>query len=790
MQIRTLATLLAAATQLVVAKPLALPQDPNTSTAISPSATIISASEAPTATAPTPVNPNANPCAQVAQMYNNPNTTSDSTGYGSFVSFTPKVPAKLAWDCLNDVPLDSVSAGPWLDSLRPYIEWQSTTAYLKNPPEGYQEPAADVWGDFESIKSRAASGEFANEYELEFALYRLFQTTHDGHFRYLPKLAGGVFGFGRPISLVSYSIDGTSRPKPYVYSDVLSFFVNGTAEPSAVTQIDGQDALEFLEIWAQYGSLQDPDALYNNVFYELAQVSLGTSGSGAGTFAGAGRGAYIYPGPTTTLQFENGTTAKFDNFARVLTSFRNIQSGADLYKTYVNPKVSVTSSVSVNNNAVATATVSPRPGYPSPVVIQQNNYIAGYYLDEPGYEDIAVLACTSFVGEDDYQDVAYSFIEQASAAGKTKLVIDVSANGGGTILQGYNLFLNLFPDILPYGATRFRSHETFDIIGETASERIWYYPFNYTNPPNPVWQDFGGGTPFTYRSDVDINYENFTSWRDKNPPNEFYGDNFTSIIRWNLSDPLNTPANGVQVNGFGNRTGLPPSRPFTPENIVILYDGYCASTCAIFSELMTEQAGIRTISIGGRSRDGPMQTVGGVKGTNNYPWSFINELVTDTYALAPDQAGFFNSTSLYSYVDPDTSFTPFQRALTESGQVNVRDGIRMGDETQTPLQFVYEPADCRLYYTAEMTVDVTAIWEEVVDVTWNGDSCVDGGFSSSEEYNEKRAEGASVAKLKAERRLKKRKQQMTASRALALAQSQDLFTDLNSIVPRQGLMLP
>ena len=636
--------------------------------------------------------------------------------------------------------------------------------------------------------SRAASGGFANEYELEFALYRLFQTTHDGHFRYLPKLAGGVFGFGRPISLVSYSADGTTAPKPYVYSDVLSFFVNGTAEPSAVAQIDGQNAVEYLENWAQYGSLQDPDALYNNVFYELAQISLGTSGSGAGTFAGAGRGAYIYPGPVTTLTFENGTTATFDNFARVLTSFTGIESGADLYSTYVNPTLSASSSVGVNNDvAAATPTASPRPGYPSPVVIQENNYIAGYYLEEPGYEDIAVLACTSFVGEPDYQDVAYSFLEQAAAAGKTKLVIDVSANGGGTILQGYNLFLNLFPDILPYGATRFRSHETFDLIGQTASERVYYYPFNYTDPPNYVWQDFAGGTPFNYRADVDINYENFTSWRDKNPPNEFYGDNFTSIIRWNLSDPTNTPANGVQVNGYGNRTGLPPSRPFAAENIILLYDGYCASTCAIFSEFMTEQAGIKTISIGGRPRDEPMQTVGGVKGTNNYPWSFINQLVTDTYALAPDQAGFFNSTSLYEYIDPDTSELPYLRALTESGQVNVRDGIRQGDESQTPLQFVYEAADCRLWYTAEMTVDVTAIWEKVVDVTWKGDSCVQGGIYES---SVRRDDAEAVAKAKAHRRLQKRMSQMTEAKAAALDESQGLFTDLEAIVPRQGLMLP
>ena len=69
---------------------------------------------------------------------------------------------------------------------------------------------------------------------------------------------------------------------------------------------------------------------------------------------------------------------------------------------------------------------------------------------------------------------------------------------------------------------------------------------------------------------------------------------------------------------------------------------------------------------------------------------------------------------------------PLNRALNNYA-VNFRDGIRQGDETQTPLQFVYEPADCRIYYTADMTTDVTVIWKTVYDSVWGGKSaCVAG----------------------------------------------------------------
>lgn len=254
--------------------------------------------------------------------------------------------------------------------------------------------------------------------------------------------------------------------------------------------------------------------------------------------------------------------------------------------------------------------------------------------------------------------------------------------GGGTILQGYNLFLNLFPGTLPYGATRFRNHEGFNIIGETVSERTFYYPFDYDDAPNYIWGDFVS-VPFNYRSDVSVDYQNFASWPEKNPGNvEFFGDKFSSIIQWNLSDPMIYDITGIWTNGFRNRTGLLPFRPFEPENIVLLCDGYCTSTCAIFSELMTWQVGnIKTVSIGGCPNNGSMQTVGGTKGTNNWNWASIRNLVKSMWIMAPDQAGFFNSSSLYAYQDEKTSQLPYLRGAEYTASINVRDGIRYGDKT-------------------------------------------------------------------------------------------------------------
>src|SRR5437762_1641686 len=84
------------------------------------------------------------------------------------------------------------------------------------------------------------------------------------------------------------------------------------------------------------------------------------------------------------------------------------------------------------------------PGYPTPVVLHSHGYIGGYYLDGDN-ADVAVLSVPSFNGENvqnfqEYQMVAQIFFADAKAAGKKKLIIDLSANGGGLVYLGYDLF--------------------------------------------------------------------------------------------------------------------------------------------------------------------------------------------------------------------------------------------------------------------------------------------------------------------------------------------------------------
>lgn len=105
------------------------------------------------------------------------------------------------------------------------------------------------------------------------------------------------------------------------------------------------------------------------------------------------------------------------------------------------------------------------------------------------------------------------------------------------------------------------------------------------------------------------------------PPNPF---------RYNLSD---TQSLGYPIYGYINDT-RPQPRTFAPEKTVILSDGSCGSTCAVFAECMKSQIGPQAIVVGGRKQFGPMHCIGGSKGANNQEFDILATRMNGIYAQA------------------------------------------------------------------------------------------------------------------------------------------------------------
>jgi hypothetical protein len=239
---------------------------------------------------------------------------------------------------------------------------------------------------------------------------------------------------------------------------------------------------------------------------------------------------------------------------------------------------------------------------------------------------------------------------------------------------------------------------------------------------------------FDYRNVRNVNGSSFTSFAEYYGPYENNNDSFTSLRRYNFS---NAPG-GYTTSAKFNITGylseaLAPPRPFKAENIILIQDGSCSSTCSIFSELMREQAGVQTVAVGGRPQYGVMQGIGGTKGAQVLFFSFLVGAMKKTLEftaqyVSQSEAEQLNDTALGAIAATSQLYI---RSLHTTpgkieGAINSLDNLRQNDSTETPLEFIYEAADCRLFDTFDTWADVTLLWKAVYDAKWGNGTCVEG----------------------------------------------------------------
>lgn len=121
------------------------------------------------------------------------------------------------------------------------------------------------------------------------------------------------------------------------------------------------------------------------------------------------------------------------------------------------------------------------------------------------------------------------------------------------------------------------------------------------------------------------------------------------------------------------------------------------------------------------------------------PRSFsVNDLFARVQNIATqatdEQLAAFEQTKIANMTEvPILRAAPGEFAPT----INFADAIRPDDKSETPLQFVYEAADCRLFRTPDMLTDVTEMWRAVARIM-NGDydACVTDsmGQGKNDEY--------------------------------------------------------
>lgn len=216
----------------------------------------------------------------------------------------------------------------------------------------------------------------------------------------------------------------------------------------AITKINGKDAATLInDLNLQFSINQDPDSQWNSQFpsYASPDAVLNVAASIA------------FQGPNVTLTYDNGQEKTEESFAiiRAGANFTGVQTGEDFYNRFCNPnttQAAVTPTATTLANT--TAPLPPPPptveGYPFPIVRDSGaNVTSGYFLNGTGYDNVAVLSVLGFAPQGNIGSVEYltnfqktvtSFLSQSKQAGKMRLVIDLSANGGGFVVAGYELF--------------------------------------------------------------------------------------------------------------------------------------------------------------------------------------------------------------------------------------------------------------------------------------------------------------------------------------------------------------
>ena len=676
----------------------------------------------------------------------------NSTGtpcYQIFSSDDALFLASDAYNCLITAPFNATVASGLVSYYKDFLQFHSTLAYLKDPPPSYQQPSIDVLASLDALEAQVQAGAFKTEYDFEVALQTVIYATHDAHV----SLSAGIlsiFTFGSPLRIVSVSSNGIELPKIYIPDDLIEAAQNNvTWTPSAVSSINGQDVTEYLTRFAAANAAGtiEPNADWNQLMSNPAGDVL--------TLLSAFEGSTIfYPGASISFAFENGTT--HDDLPWLAGYTDNVDpgtpalsSGQDLYDYFVlgieptdipaaaatsTLAAAVPSSTDSSSNDTSTNTPTPTPSasatpsswsyapFPSnPVVAQPNldldngGVITGYFLNDGV---TAVLSIPSFevTGEAvvSFSTTIGDFISRTKAAGLTRIIIDLQRNRGGSDILAVDAFKQFFPSIDALNAGRLRANGFADALGNTFTTYYNTQQMNqsfYEAMSADVWV---ASVYLNAATDV-----NFTSWPEFFGPHPDHGDLFTTVQRNNFSSAIfdenasddSDISSGIVIYGYGNRSATSP-QPFAADQIILLSDAFCSSSCATFVELMHHQGGARTVVAGGRPEPGPMQFASGSRGAQSY---YNVDLDADI-----EVAQILNSS--ITPLPQDSSLIDFNIIYA---QFNIKDSIREGEDF--PLQFGYEAADCRIFYTTWTVYNFENLWNYVIDAFFrNPGLCING----------------------------------------------------------------
>ncbi|KAI9463958.1 hypothetical protein BJY52DRAFT_1184373 [Lactarius psammicola] len=502
--------------------------------------------------------------------------------------------------------------------------------------------------------ARIGSASYATDYDFNFDLYSTINRLNDGHTVVSQLLR--ELGSSSPTPVVSISVDGVEGI--YIASDAVAFI--SLAPPgftsyyesigfdwkrlagARVLQIEGMDPYDYVDLVAdtyfpalrfrKVGATQA-----ETVTVPFLDVFLGNSFSDRDSYWANNCAA-------------NSDTNGVDRGSKPLLQQLHRQRPRKI------PPKGIT-------RPPPDAVGLPRQFQPSlPVVNTNATFMVSYVLPD-GITGVLFVGSFEEPSIEQFQLDIAATITSLKGAGATRLLIDLTNNPGGFICEGF--FLHQYLSGLGFGYPGFQSAVRGNVLAQKVVQGVI---------AKQISEDLSFYVPEQWAFLNDTLFPNNFDYIS--PPVPVLIDGIADTTSRRFHDACPTPVY------------IPIQPPFDLSQVAIVTNGNCASTCAMFSTLMSERHNTTIAVFGGR----PGQSIEfkGMAGNQVLEWTDLDSEIKT--------AGLKN--------DP---LAPPDLLVSANMRHNWRTAYSYFDE-DTPIAYYSQPPTLRFPYTVDTYNNPQNLW--------------------------------------------------------------------------------
>ncbi|THV02344.1 hypothetical protein K435DRAFT_920625 [Dendrothele bispora CBS 962.96] len=644
---------------------------------------------------------------------------------------------KQARDCLNTFPVDPFVKANTIEVLNKTLAFHTSVNYqIQAPPPFQNDVKEDLVADLARIASK---DDYGSEFELHLDLFRTFKRVNDGHCAVINYCYDSLYISYLPTPLVLLTQpDGEQNvfiaPEAFdvasaEFGEEIEFWQNAlpgelkgqlqSLSGARVLLIDGQDPFIAVNKNALItGSYQSFGTRQNSFFASYYRGDKGWLYS-MGNFA-----QQTHPltdSVELTIMRNNSSgidvitlpyRSRFGSQSKNFTdsaSYRanncvatNTTNGYDLYDYFSSASEEATATPTPNSLTYAQQQpllnpsdvrrhplnvlldASPLTDIDLPEEMQPSNLtealnssysVAQFYLMEDNKTGVLALGSFSAPNFTMFQNSLLDGLVELREKGARRLIVDVTNNGGGYICIAHWLHRII---IGPKKSTEPQAGLDTSLRASPLAQLIVSKIIDI--------EEQDGADP------KNLLLYNPTQWTNASHVPFGRGENWLKPLR------------ELEVNGkkdvFSQRLGQecqpfdmnPPDEGlFEPENVVIMSNGRCASSCSLFSITMSKLEGVRTIVVGGKH--GVTQQYCGTVGGQSTDFSTID-------------------TEIKSVKLKNHTFAPPDLLGNIVQGITWRLGFGINDKEE-PEEWQEHTADINYPLTVETVNQPVALWEAI-----------------------------------------------------------------------------